>query len=765
MIFADYGAEVVRVEPPGGGLTRRSGVATSWDRGKRSLVAELGDPADLEVLGALARAADVIIVGADLEPTRGSGLDYETLAAANPALVYCKLAAYGPRESDDASNTHDFLANARLGVMSLMPGHRDGPIAPGSPALTYSTGLMAAIAILAAVRARLVTGQGDRVEVSHEDGFLALRTMAWKSEHGSNFVAKKSRSGDLDTGRLRLILRMFECANGGRVQIHTGAAGAFGRAMQVLGLSDRLSRPEGTHEMATPLTDEDLKVLANVPAIFKTKTADEWCALFWANEVACLPVLPPGLAFNDPQVRHAGVMRTIVDPIEGEIEVVGPVVDFAASAGAIRGPAPTLGQDSNELRLHGWASDGLGLGLKRGRLEHPLDGVRIVEVSSYFASPYGSRLLASLGAEVIKVEPVGGDVFRAMVDPFEGANRGKRDIAFDLKAPEGRDITAALLATADVVQSNMRPGTCERLGVDYACARRANPNVIYHFAPGYGSTGPKANLQAFAPLLSGFVGVLTSFGGPGNAPHMGFGNEDFFGGQITAISVLMALAHRERTGEGQYLEGPLLHSALLITSEWYLKDGIPRTGGPQLDAEQTGFGPFHRLYQCLDGWIAVACTTDYQRQALIRAVIDASMGVDLNESEIASALTYEFFSAPASDWIRTLRAARVPSVQVFEGDYYDEYLSTDPLVAAGRIFESVHGIAGRVRGPDLMFRASRHRGLSRDPAPALGAHSREILGELGMDDRADELVDRGLVVIPADVRAPLTADQTLAVGP
>jgi crotonobetainyl-CoA:carnitine CoA-transferase CaiB-like acyl-CoA transferase len=105
MIFADYGAEVVRVEPPGGGLTRRSGVATSWDRGKRSLVAELGDPADLEVLGALARAADVIIVGADLEPTRGSGLDYETLAAANPALVYCKLAAYGPRESDDASNS------------------------------------------------------------------------------------------------------------------------------------------------------------------------------------------------------------------------------------------------------------------------------------------------------------------------------------------------------------------------------------------------------------------------------------------------------------------------------------------------------------------------------------------------------------------------------------------------------------------------------------------------------------------------------------
>ena len=743
-LLSDYGAEVVRIEPPGGGPARRAGVGVTWDAGKRSLVADLADAGDIALVRRLAEGADVLIEG--LEPGRAEvlGLDYTTLAKAHPALVCCRLRAYGPWESDEVGNNHDFLAAARLGVMSEMPGHRDGPIVPGSPTLAYSTAMMATIAILAATRARLVTGLGDLVEISHEDGFLGQMPMNWRSEQGVSFVASKDRTGALDMGRLRLLLRMYDCKDGLKVQVHTGANGAFSRAMEVFGLADRISPADGPREMASPLTDEDLAILRELPAIFLTRPADDWCELLWANEVACLPVLPPGVVFSDPQIRHAGVMRTIEDPDLGAIEVVGPVVRFSRSPGEVRGPAPRLDADRDDLRARGWRSAGLRDGVAPGALVHPLDGIRIVEVSSFFASPYGDRLLAGLGAEVIKVEPLAGDLIRAMVDPFVGANWGKRGIAYDLKAPETRGITAALLASADVIQNNMRPGADARLGVDYEAARRANPEVIYNFAPGYGSTGPKSMLQAFAPLMGGFTGLMTLFGGPGNDPHIGFGNEDYFNGQLVAISILLALVHRERTGEGQYVEGPQLHSSMLVTSEWFLKDGQPRTGLAQLDQQQTGFGPFNRIYQCLEGWIAVVCMEEVERQALLDTALPAPPEGD--SAALEAALMDAFFGLPAENWVGRLRAAGVPCEQVYEDGYYQDYLGHDELVASGRVFEFEHKTAGTVRGPDLMFRAVRYPGVRGRRAPSLGADSRAILAELGLGHRADDLISSGLVI-------------------
>lgn len=745
MLLADYGAEVVKIEPPSGTAFRAGRLGITWDRGKRSVVADPGSEADRVLVRQLARAADVVLGGQDAGGFAEHGLDYDQLAAENPAMVYCRLAALGPREEGPQCEGHDLLAIARLGVPTLMPGHREGPIMPGSPTLAYSTGMMAAIAILAAIRARLVTGLGDHVEVSHEDGFLAQMTMNWTSERGVSFLSAKARSGQLDMGRTRIILRMFECADDRLVQIHTGATGAFRRAMEVLGIADRISVTDSPIEMASQLTDGDIEVLKELPAIFRTRTAQEWCDLFWKNEVACLPVQPPGLAFNDPQVRHAQVIRTVEDPDEGEIEIVGPVVHMSRSPGAIRGAAPQLGADTASVRQNGWSAPGLGAPARARSLDHPLEGIRVVEFSSWFASPFGNRLLSDLGADVIKVEPLQGDGLRALPDPCEGANRGKRAIAFDLKAPQAQSIIRRLLETADVVQNNMRPGVGERLGIDYAAARRANPGVVYDFAPGYGSTGPKAQLQSFAPLLGGFTGLMSLFGGPGNAPHVGFGNEDYFNGQLVAISVLLGLIHRERTGEGQYLEGPQLHSSLLVTSEWYLKNGEPRTRMPQIDSEQGGFDAWNRMYQCMDGWIAVECRRPAQIAAL-HALLLADAEPPRDDAHAIEMLTYEFFCATTVEWIERLRAAAIPCEIVFEENYHQAYLDDDAMVAAGRVFDSEHHSAGRVRGAALMFNAKRFPGVRRGRAPLKGENSRAVLHELGLDDEADDLIERGVVI-------------------
>src|SRR5829696_8628343 len=137
---------------------------------------------------------------------------------------------------------------------------------------------------------------------------------------------------------------------------------------------------------------------------------------------------------------------------------------------------------------------------------------------------------------------------------FNGANHGKFGVAANLKHPAAAKFARDLIASADIVQHNLRPGAAERLGIDAASARALNPELIYHYAPGYGSSGPKSMLQSFAPLHPGFVGVHSEASGEGNPPMQTFGNEDYYNGQLNAIGMLLALVHKARTGEGQHVE-------------------------------------------------------------------------------------------------------------------------------------------------------------------------------------------------------------------
>jgi crotonobetainyl-CoA:carnitine CoA-transferase CaiB-like acyl-CoA transferase len=237
-----------------------------------------------------------------------------------------------------------------------------------------------------------------------------------------------------------------------------------------------------------------------------------------------------------------------------------------------------------------------------------LTGIRVLELSTFFASPYANRFLRDLGAEVIKVEALDGDPMRSLPDPFEGVARGKRSVALDLKTLAGRAVVETLLGDADVLQHNFRPGAAERLGLDQASVRERHPPLIYDYAPGYGATGPKSRLQSFAPLLSGFVGIQVEAAGEGNLPTITFGNEDYYNGQLNAIGTLLALVHRDRTGAGQYVECPQLNSSVFVMSHWYRRAGTPHSALPALDHLQFGWSPYQRLYQCLDGYLCVCCT-------------------------------------------------------------------------------------------------------------------------------------------------------------
>ncbi|SNQ48139.1 putative Alpha-methylacyl-CoA racemase [Frankia canadensis] len=776
MLLCDYGCEVVKVEPPRP-VSFANPARATWDRGKRSIVLDLAvadtaDTADREVLRRLVAGADVVLVDPALpdEAAVAAGLDADGVAAANPGAVHARLTALGPYEEADPMAARDIIAAARLGVFAESPGHRDGPIYPGHPGITYGTAFVALLSILASLRRRVRTGAGDRLEVGFEDGVLGVMTMNWSCERAPSFIAYKGRTGTLDLGHRRLLLRRFACADG-MVQVHTGAVGAFGRAMTAFGLAGEISPAEGPAEMATELTDADLALLAErLPPFFHARTVDGVCELLWKHEVACLPVQPPGAAFTDPQVRHAGIIDTVDDPELGRIRIVGPVIRFAGTPGAVRGAAPARDADGAALRRDGWSAPGLGHpelpspvppalsgpGPQAGG--PPLSGLRVVEFGSWFASPYGNRLLADLGADVIKVETLAGDPQRALPDPYEGGNHGKRAVCVNLKDPRARPVLDALLASADVVQHNMRPGAAERLGLDYDSARALRPDIVYGYSPGFGSTGPKAQLQSFAPLVGGMVGLMHLFAGEGNEPHTGFGNEDYYNGLLSAASILMALIHRERGGPGQFVELPQLHSSILVTSEWFVGEGRARSLLPVLNHEQTGAGPFHRVYQCLDGWLLVVCDTADERAACVGAVAagDPERLADLRAAladghagaaRVEEALAYLLTGDLAENWEGRLRAAGVPCAVAGEASWLQPFLHDDKMIAEGRVAEIEHPRFGPARIIGQVFRrpdvpAPSGRG------PNLGEHTAEILTELGFGPRVAELLAAGVLGEP-----------------
>jgi crotonobetainyl-CoA:carnitine CoA-transferase CaiB-like acyl-CoA transferase len=317
----------------------------------------------------------------------------------------------------------------------------------------------------------------------------------------------------------------------------------------------------------------------------------------------------------------------------------------------------------------------------------------------------------------------------------------------------------ALVAGADVVQHNLRPGVAERLGIDAASLRRIAPELIYHYSPGYGSSGPKAMLQSFAPLLSGFVGLFAIGAGVGNRPHATFGNEDYYNGLLGACACLLAVVHRERTGQGQDVESPQLHSSLFTTSEYYKAGGEYRSVIPRVGGGLYGWATGYRLYQCLDDWICVTCTEDDQVAALARAVLPPDVLADVDRRELradrpevsalSELLEHHFVERMVAEWAGVLADHGVPCEAVRDGSWLAEESFHDAeMLASGRSIEVRHPERGRLRMIGDMVHPDRQRPAGKGRAPLLGEHTTDVLAAAGYtSDDVASLADSGAVRI------------------
>ncbi|TZG24963.1 CaiB/BaiF CoA transferase family protein [Sphingomonas montanisoli] len=761
MMLADHGAEVIKVEPHGGTFFAHDVTRKAWDRGKASVELSYEDGDDRAKLKSLIAKADIFIHSMTTEQARALGLDREALEGDNPGLIVCALEAYGDDTPYADRPYGESLAAAKLGLMvDKASSFRPGPMYPGHPALHYGQAFLANIGVLAAIRARRENGAGQTVRASLLDAMSAQSPMNnWWQQDGLSYI-RTADAGAMDRfGHTRLITGMFECADGLFMQIHTGGPGGFKNAMEVLGYGDRIQQVKGP-EMATPLNDEEYQI-ARVEVFERTKTRnrDEWIKAFHAADVAALPVLEPAEILLDDQVEFVGQRIELADPDFGTIKQAGPAVRFGSAQPSTPTPAPAIGADNAKLASLP-ARPAQPVSPKGAPIKHALEGLRVLDFSSFFACGYAGRLMSDLGADVIKIETPEGDQMRPLPDVFDAAQRGKRGIVLNLKSPEGLAAAHKLVETADVIMHNLRPGKADKLGIGFETLTAIKPDLIYTYLPGYGSRGPKSLLKSFAPLVSGWTGLLYEGGGAGNPPTRSvFGNEDYNNGFLGAAAVLMAVENRYRTGKGDYVECPQLHSSLWTTSEHFLDAEDRVVYGMRLDQAQTGFSALDRIYQTTDGWVCICARDDAGFAALARAIgrpeLPTEQGfgnaVDrtINDADLGEIIAPFFTDKTSAEAFEILDAAGAPAEIVYNKNWAKEVLHEPWAQETNRVFEDKNSIYQHIREFGLLNRLSGTPGVKKGSAPRLGEHTRDILAEAGFSAEAiDDLIARRIAIEP-----------------
>jgi crotonobetainyl-CoA:carnitine CoA-transferase CaiB-like acyl-CoA transferase len=382
-------------------------------------------------------------------------------------------------------------------------------------------------------------------------------------------------------------------------------------------------------------------------------------------------------------------------------------------------------------------------------MRHPLDGVNVVDLAAYIAGAYCSSLLADMGAQVIKVESHTGDGFRTMGGAFQGWNRGKRAIILNLQTQEGRDILYKMVADADVVTENYRPGVAKRLGADYETLKQVNPGIIYCSVVGYGLSGPYSSKPAFDPLLQAQSGAMAAQGGEGNPPmYHRIAMSDYSGSMLAAFGIASALYRRARTGQGQHIETSLVNSCIATQAAEFLSY-LGKQPSPRVDS--LGRSSTYRLYEASDGWFFLSCSDDdswarlcaaLNRSDLVEKYPDmpASEGHD---AEIGPILEEMFRTESRDHWLWRLRAANIRCTEV----RYGRDAHRDPqAIHLGLTADIASPDAGPIKQMGIPIRFSRTPGVIQGPSPALGQHTDEVLSEMGYtSEEVAGLRERGVV--------------------
>ena len=806
-MLADLGADVIKIEPPGGdpdrltppfagGIVAPDGSLPYLFRNanKHTVTLDLGDAGDRARLHTLCDRADLLIENVPPAVRAAHDLAPETVRARHPRLVHVAITDMGfggPRAGWRLEPLAAFAASGALAASGLPdrpPCWLPGYLAHDCAAAVAVTGA------LAAILGRARDGRGQTVEVSVQEAAITALD-PWSiplvdyAERYAFLPRVLPRDGDgpalvvpTADGHVRLLaVTPRQLGALARLLADRPAPPRPGKHPPIPASTDHLHDllawlADGAAQTARlavrglaqlPLRAMSLPLLHGALAVVRTiatealrhRPRDQVLAQGLALGLPIAAVHTPEEFVDAAQTRARGYFQAMRVPIVGQVPLAPFPARFDDQQPSIRQFSALSAETPSDVLPPSGAMAGIAPVEAR-----PLAGVRVVNLGVGAVAPECGRVLAELGADVVKIEPRRHPDFLRRLAPepdapnrswmFNDTSRGHQSVCLDLDQPEGCALGLRLCAAADVVVENRQAGVVEAWGLGYHAVRTARPDVIYLSSQGYGRGGPLGTAPAYGPLIAAFVGA-TSLWNHADAPYpcgSSLEHPDHAAGWLAAVAILTALEHRRRTGCGQHIELAQSEAAAFLMGEHYLQ--APCTGqaaGPNGNASISACP--HGIYPAAgaDRWVAIAVAGDdaWERFRVCLgwgaeprwATLPGRLGARNELDERVAAWTR---TRPPEDAAATLQASGVSAMPVMTA----EELRTDPHLTARDAFVVVDDPEiGSVRHTATPLRLSRTPAHSAGPAPRLGADTATVLERvLGLDhDEVLRLTANGVV--------------------
>ena len=698
-LLADFGAEVVKIERPDrgsptramapiigdGGGPERSALFAYLNTNKRSVVLDVSSADGIEKLHQIIATADAVIDDHAPSWAEAVGLSAGEFQRRHPAVVFCSITPYGDAAPPEFQNAKSFNVFNSSGWGYHTPSHADPakpPLkGPGRFLADYEAGLDAALCVAASLFWHLHSGRGEFIDVSQQ-AVLASRADCVLGRFITGEIAPENTRDDYDQ---QGPASFFACADG-FVYLYMTSRNHWTSLKKLMGQPEWLDAFDDdwlefsvTPEKVATFQDGFAKWVAGLT---KDAAAEEAQRL----GVPLVPVKSAADLRNSPQYRHRGFFQHVTHPVLGTAAY--PTVPYLMSATPARltSAAPTLGQHTAEI------ADSIetprpvptvkSAQLKPPKVSRggPLEGVRVVELTKVWAGPYAGKLLAFLGAEVIKVETSsnpdemraygGTDINHAPF--FLSINAEVLSVELDLKSAAGTDRLRELIAHSDIVINNLRPGAMERLGLGYQQLTSIKPDIISVSIKMWGNDGPLGYQTGYAPCFAALAGLASLVGYPGGPPlgaSMRYGDSTV--GAAAALAAVAALLHRDLSGEGQFVDVSAVEALSSMIGDCLLEQDLTGKDVVPDGNHHPDMCP-HNCYPCSDrNWISIAVADDMQWRTLCDVLGAAALADDARYAgmpdrvEHADALDRDLAqftrSHDAGQLAQRLRSAGVPS--------------------------------------------------------------------------------------------------------
>ena len=751
MVLADFGADVIKIDPPGGDPFAFMPAYRLWTRGKRCVSVDLRNAENLQELRSLiVDTADGVMTTLRIERRRELELDVESLREVRPDLVYGCVSGFGEKGPYSHYPGYEALVAAKSGRMMNFAGvaDRQGPNYAALQVGVHATSQTLAAGMLSSLDCRRRTGAGLSFETSLLRGMIPyeMGVSALPQLYDKGIVQRPKVDRDRSLSMPTLNYHPVRTKDGKWLQMGNLLPHMLDNFFRASGFQHVFSDPKYKGDPFRWDRDVLESFRDTMLEHMQTRTLDEWMNHYISDgQVAAHPYQTSQQALDDPDVVLNGHVV-----VKDNCKQLGLLANLTRTPGRVGDPL--VGVSFSDLA-----------GRSPSKVDNssqipsrPLEGVTIVESATIIAAPLAASTLADLGARVIKIEPPAGDPFRGMMRALGASkcNTGKESICIDLKSVEGQKIAQRLAARADILLHNYRMGVPEKLGIGYETLSEINPRLIYISANGYGPYGPSAKRPSTHPIPGAALGgVLWQIGEiPDTSVHLDNSemrdlarkllranevNPDPNTSMVIATTAILGLCARSALGHGQKIFVDMFGANAY--ANW--DDFIGYSGKPSrpgVDSNAYGLGPLYRLYETQDGWIFLAVVSDRERERFAN-----HMKIDLEQDQLTNRLEQIFLSDSTLEWERRLTAVGIGCVEASGKVPPNFFMDDEHVQAEGILVDAMHPEWGKYKrlGSMSVFDNKPYSGTEAAGGSTLG-----LLDELGYDEATiEELLERKVV--------------------